>query len=79
MESLVLAYRDGYAKRELYEPTILNLSDFIAYPGMQDAWELRKRYFHEALRKLVDDKISAARSGKASVSLYREEQTKVPE
>jgi hypothetical protein len=46
---------------------------------MQDAWELRKRYFHEALRKLVDDKISAARSGKASVSLYREEQTKVPE
>jgi hypothetical protein len=77
MESLLLAYRDGYAKREIYEPTLSNLSDFIAYPGLQAVWEIRKHYFHVALRDLVSERISAAKIS-AAPALYREKNREAP-
>jgi len=58
-ESLFLLYRDGRMTREYYEPQDKNMSDFLAYPGLQSAWAVRKTYFHKDFRTMVDAKIAS--------------------
>lgn len=76
-ESVVLAYRDGHMTPEMYEPEDRHITEFLAYPGMQEAWDIRKHYFHRAFRTLVDEKIAAAQSSGSLPSLYREGATQV--
>ena len=71
-ESLYLHYRDGRMRRELYEPQRLNMADFLAYPGLQAVWDLRRHYFHSAYRSMVDDMIATGRTGGRMPDLYRE-------
>ena len=58
--------------RELYEPQMAVLDDFLGYPGCQAAWDFRKNYFHVAFRASVEEKIAAARRTRLVPSLYRE-------
>jgi len=58
-QSAFLNYRGGRMTREMYQPQEKNLDDFLAYPGLQSAWSIRKAYFHKEFRALVDAKIAA--------------------
>jgi len=44
VQSFFLHYRDGRMPRELYEPQMAVLGDFLGYPGCQAAWDFRKNY-----------------------------------
>jgi hypothetical protein len=56
---------------DLYQSQLMYLDDFIAYPGMQAAWNERKRYFNGAFQTMVEQRIAALVSD-AVPSLYRE-------
>ena len=71
-ESFFLAYRDGRLTREMWEPEERHQGEFLAYPGMQAAWNIRKHYFHGAFQKWADEKIATARKSEGLPSLYRE-------
>ena len=71
-ESLFLHYRDGRLGRDLYEPQLAYLSDFLPYPGLQAAWDGRRNYFHRSFRTLVDERIAAAKKGTVAPALYHE-------
>jgi hypothetical protein len=71
-ESFLLAYRDGRLTREMYEPEELHMAEFLGYPGMQTAWDIRKHYFQKGFRKWGDETIAAAKKGEGMPFLYRE-------
>ena len=70
-ESFFLAFRDGRLTREMYEPEERHMGEFLGYPGLQAAWEIRKHYFHTGFQRWADERIAAAKSG-AMPFLYRE-------
>ena len=70
-QSLYLHYRDGTIGRELFEPQRLMLVEFLGYPGLRAVWEVRKNWFHNAYRSMVDD---AAVASRTMPDLYRETQ-----
>lgn len=72
-ESFFLAYQEGRLPRDVYEPEAQHQADFLAYPGFQTAWDMRKQYFSKAYRDWVGEKIAAAKKHAAVPSLYREE------
>jgi hypothetical protein len=72
VQSFFLHHRDGVMPREVYEPQRAVLDDFLSYPGLQAAWDLRKNYFHVAFRTSVEERIAAARSAGSVGSLYGE-------
>jgi hypothetical protein len=72
-QTLFLHYRDGRMTGEMYRPQETILADFVAYPGMQTAWDIRRNYFQEVFRALVDDKIAVAQKRGMVPALYREE------
>jgi hypothetical protein len=76
-EGFFLYYRDGRMTHDMYQPQETNLDDFLAYPGMQAAWDLRKNYFHNVFRALVDDKIAAAQKRGIVPAHYHEEHGQV--
>ena len=71
-ESFFLAYQEGRLSRDLYEPEAQHQADFLAYPGFQTAWDMRKQYFHQAYREWVEEKIAAAKKREDVPCLYRE-------
>jgi hypothetical protein len=71
-QSFFLHYRSGYIPSEIYQPHAVSTSDILAYPGMQAAWELRKSYFQESFRTMVDEKVAAARKSGIVPSYYPE-------
>jgi hypothetical protein len=72
-ESFFLAYQEGRLTRDVYEPEAQHQADFLAYPGFQTAWDMRKQYFSKAYREWVNEKIAAATKYEGMPSLYREE------
>jgi hypothetical protein len=70
-ESYFLHHRDGRMPSDLYQFQLMYLEDFLGYPGLQAAWNDRKRFFTDAFRAMVEQRI-AARAGDAVPSLYRE-------
>ena len=76
-ESLFLHYRDGRLTREMYQPQEATLDDFLAYPGIQAAWDLRRNYYQKVFRAVVDNRISATQKRGIVPSLYREDPAQV--
>lgn len=76
-ESFFLAYQEGRLTRDLYEPEAQHQADFLAYPGFQTAWDMRKQYFHEAYRQWVDEMIAATKKSEGMPFLYREEPAQI--
>jgi len=70
-EAVFFHYREGHMPREMYEPQEANRSAFLAYPGFQAAWKLRRNFFRKAFQELVDKEIAAAQTHGA-VALYGE-------
>ena len=72
-QSFFLHHHHGRMTDHMYEPLEKSLSDLVAYPGLQSAWDIRKAYFEGAFRALVDGKIAAAQKGTVVPGLYHEE------
>jgi len=70
-EALFFHYREGHMTREMYEPQEANRSAFLAYPGFQAAWNLRRNFFRKGFQTLVDEDIAAAQT-RGAVALYGE-------
>jgi hypothetical protein len=71
-ESFLLAFREGRLPREMYEPEEVHQGEFLAYPGMQAAWNIRRHYFHKAFQEWADGRIAAVKNHQPLPFLYRE-------
>jgi hypothetical protein len=72
VQGFFLHHADGVMPRAIYRPLRTVLDDFLGYPGLRRAWELRKQYFHADFRASVEERIAAIPRVGSVPSLYGE-------
>jgi hypothetical protein len=57
-QSMYFSHRDGILSDQLWGEIDRTMSDFIAYPGLQQWWQTRKHWHSEEFSRVIDEIIA---------------------